>query len=379
MVRMRTSDQLQSVIPAFAFLGFLALASSVFASSNAEPDLPNVRSTPQPRSVEQEIKLANDYFAGRGVDRDFKQLAYWFEKAAKQGDPHAQMQIGYFYDAGVGVPKDPGLAAHWYQLAASGGLATANVNLGVLYFWGIGVKKNEELAIQLFREAAKHGSGLADCYLGDVYYLGTGVPRDEAEGEHWYAKGAGMHNPQAEYNLGFLYFDRPDHVHDLRKAATLLRESAAAGYVHAMYALGLLLARNPGLSKSPDEAITLLNDSAKAGTWKSSVVLGVLARDGQAGPQDSDAAYYHFRVALLQGGEDARKCLENELRKLSSSLGPERTTALDSQADNWYEQHHIVLEFVYKAGKDRNRFPDYALTNPENGAHTMQMLPAQSN
>lgn len=379
MMRTRISDHRQFAIPAFAFLGFLALASNVLANPNGEPDIPTIRSVPEPRSVEQEIKLANDYLAGRGVVRDFKQSAYWFEKAAKQGDPQAQMQIGYFYDAGVGVPKDPELAAHWYQLAASGGVAAANVNLGVLYFWGIGVKKNEQLAIQLFREAAKHKSGLADCYLGDVYYQGAAVPRDAAAAEQWYVKGVELHNPQAEYNLGLLFFDRPDHVQDLRKAATLFRKSAEAGYVPAMYSLGLLLARNPGLSKSADEAITLLNDSASAGTWKSSVVLGVLARDGQAGLQDSGAAYYHFRVAMLQGGEDAKKRLGNDIHKLSSSLGPERTTALDSQAENWYQQHHIVLEFVYKTGKNRTGFPDYALTNPENGTHTMQMLPAQPN
>ena len=98
-----------------------------------------------------------------------------------------------------------------------------------------------------------------------------------------------------------------------------------------MYALGLLLARNPGLSKSPDEAITLLNDSANAGTWKSSLVLGVLARDGQAGPQDSGAAYYHFRVAVLQGGEDAKKRLESDIRRLSSSLGPAQTLSTIDQ------------------------------------------------
>ncbi len=378
-MRTRISDYRQFAISAFAFLGFLALASKVLASTNGEPVIPTMRSVPEPRSVEQEIKLANDYFAGRGVVRDFKQSAYWFEMAAKQGDPQAQMQIGYFYDAGIGVPRDPELAAHWYQLAASGGLATAKVNLGILYFWGMGVKKNEQLAIQLFREAAKHRSGLADCYLGDLYYLGEGVPRDADAAEQWFVKGAERHNPQAEYNLGLLFFDRPDHMHDIRKAVTLWRESSAAGYVPAMYSLGLLLARNPGFSKSPDEAITLLNDSANAGTWKSSAVLGVLARDGQAAPQDSGAAYYHFRVAVLQGGEDAKKRVENDIRKLSSSLGPERTAALDSQAENWYQQHQIALEFVYRTGKNRTRFPDYALANPENGTHTMQMLPEQTN
>src|ERR1700739_3552263 len=152
MMRTRISDHRQCVIPAFAFLGFLVLASNVRAGG--EPDVQNVRPAPEPHSVQQEIKLANDYFAGRGVDRDFKQSAYWFEVAAKKGNPQAQLEIGYFYDAGIGVPKDPELAAHWYQLAASGGATAANVNLGVLYFWGIGVKKNEQLAIQLFHEAA---------------------------------------------------------------------------------------------------------------------------------------------------------------------------------------------------------------------------------
>lgn len=378
MMRTRNSDRRQFAIAVIAFLGFLALSSNLLASPNGEPEIPTLRSGPEPSSVEQEIKLANEYLAGRGVKRDFKQSAYWFEMAAKRGDPQAQAQIGYFYEAGIGVQKDPERAAHWYQLAASGGLASANVNLGVLYFWGIGVKKNEQLAIQLFREAANHRSGLAACYLGDVYYLGSGVTRNAAEGERWYAKGAEMHNPQAEYNLGLLFFDRSDHVQDLRKAATLLRESSAAGYVPAMYSLGLLLARNPGLLKSSDEAITLLNDSATAGTWKSSVVLGVLARDGRVGAQDSGAAYYHFRVAMLQGGENARKRLENDIRELSSKLGPVETTALNAQAENWYQLHHIVLEFVPRTGKNRNGFPDYALANPDYGTHEAD-VPSQPN
>jgi hypothetical protein len=378
MMRTRISDRRQFAISAFAFLGFLALSLNLLASPNGEPEIPTLRPGPEPRAVEQEIKLANDYLAGRGVKRDLKQSAYWFEMAAKRGDPQAQVQIGYFYEAGIGVPKDPERAAHWYQLAASGGLASANVNLGVLYFWGIGVKKNEQLAIQLFRLAANHQSGLADCYLGDVYYLGTGVPRDPTEGQYWYQKGAEMHNPQAEYNLGLLFFDRPDHAQDLRKAANLLRKSSAAGYVPAMYSLGLLLARNPDLSKSSDEAIRLLNDSANAGTWKSSAVLGVLARDGQAGPQDKAAAYYHFRVAMLQGGDDAKKRLESDTRNLSSNLGQVQTTALDAQAENWLQLHHIVLEFVPRTGKNLNGVYDYALANPEAGTHDAN-LPSQPN
>jgi hypothetical protein len=188
-----------------------------------------------------------------------------------------------------------------------------------------------------------------------------------------------MHNPQAEYALGMLLFDRQDHVHDLPRAATLLRESAATGDVPAMFALGLLLARNPALAKSSGEATALLNDAANAGIWKSSMILGVLARDGNSVPLDPAAAYYHFRVAALQGGTEAENLLQADIRKLSSGLNPDQMPSLDSKAENWYQQHRIVLEFVSKGGENRTRFPDYALAVPQNGSHSVQMLPDQLN
>ena len=128
----------------------IALASSKsIAGAAAEPDVPSVQVAPEPRSVNQQIKLAGDYLAGRGVSQDFKLAAYWYEKAAGARDPQAELQIGYFYEAGVGVAKDPARAAHWYQLAASGGSLRAKVNLAIAYLWGTGVPKNEKLALKL--------------------------------------------------------------------------------------------------------------------------------------------------------------------------------------------------------------------------------------
>jgi uncharacterized protein len=379
MMRISRSIRARFVLPALAISGLLTASASGLALANGEPDLPSMKSAPEPRSAKGQIKLANDYFVGHGVAQDLQQSAYWFERAAEAGDPRAQMQIGYFYDAGIGVEKDPALAAHWYQLASASGMANAKANLGILYFWGNGVKKDEQLAIQLFREAAGKGSGLAAYYLGDVYSLGLGVPEDKAAGEQWYTKGAELHDPQAEHQLGMLYFDRPNHVHDVHKAAALFRESAAAGDVPAMYGLGLLLERNPALKKYPDEPIRLLSDAADAGVWKSSMILGTLARDGRGVPRDDSTAYYYFRVAALQGGEDAGRVVAFDLQRLAARLGPELTTVLNSRAEDWYQQHHIELAFVYKRGASQSGFPDYALALPENGAHALQMLPALPN
>src|ERR1039458_8297119 len=152
-------------------------------------------------------------------------------------------------------------------------------------------------------------------------------------------RGPSLHDPLAEFDLATLLFDGKEHAHDPRAAAGLLRESAAAGYVPAMHSLGLLLVRNPGLAKYPREATALLNDAANAGNWRSSVLLGVLARDGNGMPFDNGAAYYHFRVAVLQGGDGARKLVENDLRLLSAAIGSDRAQAIDSEAGKWYRHH----------------------------------------
>jgi TPR repeat protein len=364
-----------------AFCILFCAQTKVRASPAAATDVPSTTDAPgtrssEARSIDQEIKLAGDYLAGRGVAQDPKLAAYWYEKAAGAGDPQAEMQVGYFYETGFGVTKDSARAAHWYQLAASGGLVRAKVNLAMAYLWGTGVPANERLALKLLNEAASNGSGLAACYLGDFYAFGIGVPRDQAAAEGWYQKGASLHDPIAEFDLATLLFEAKDHPHDLRAAAALFRESAAAGYVPAMHSLGLLLVRNPDLARSPGEAANLLNDAANAGNWRSSMLLGILARDGGSAPLDDSAAYYHFRIAVLQHGDEAAKLLDADLRKLSARLGSDRTRALDAQADAWYQQHHFVLEFVEKQEDERGGFPRLALGIPQNGAHAVQLVAA---
>lgn len=357
------------------YLGALLMAVNGYASPTAGADAANMK---HPPSIAQEVNLANKYLFGQGVARDSKAAEYWLQKAAGAGDPQAQMELGYFYEAGIGAPRNMELAAHWYRLAAHAGEPEAKANLGLLYFWGEGVPQDREMAARLFREAAEKGSGKAASKLASMYAIGTGVPQDKATAEQWYAKGAKAHNPEAEYQLGLLFFDEPDHKTDLRKAEKLLRSSAESNFVPALYALGLLLARHPDLAKSPAEAAQFLQESANAGNWKSSEVLGALARDGNGVPKDLHAAYFHFRVAALQGGKEAQKELETDLKRLQATLAPTLTSALDSEAQQWYSAHHVVLEFIHQSSPDgKTKYPEYVLAAPEKGEHELQMLPAR--
>jgi hypothetical protein len=362
-------------------ISVLPLACTLWAAmpAHAEPagaaDLTNVRAHAEQGSIRDEILLAGDYFTGTGVPQDSKMAAYWYEKAAGHGSPEAQNQIGYFYQAGIGVPKDPKRAVHWYQLSAASGFAKAKVNLAVAYLHGNGVEKNGDLAVRLLTQAFQEGNGTAATYLGVLSYFGIGLKEDKIAAERWFESGLKLHDPLAAYNLGSIYSIDANHPHDLPKAAELLRQAADAGYVPAMHSLGLLLVNHPELKQGPEEIRTLLETAANAGCWKSSIVLGILARDGRGVPTDYKAAYYHFRVALLQGGEQADHVIKKDIEILAAKISEEESQTAASAAKTWYEHHSLALVFVYKEGTPKHDFPMVGIGYSQDGSTAGQLLP----
>ncbi len=65
-------------ISAAALCVLFCAQTKIRASPAAAADIPSNTIAPEPRSVDQEIKLAGDYLAGRGVAQDPKLAAYWY-------------------------------------------------------------------------------------------------------------------------------------------------------------------------------------------------------------------------------------------------------------------------------------------------------------
>jgi TPR repeat protein len=365
-----------------ALLLAYALWTPITARANAEAanvtDLSRVRALAEGGSISDEITLAADYFVGNGVPQDSKTAAYWYEKAAGHGDPQAQNQIGYFYQAGIGVPRDFKRAVHWFQLSAASGYATANVNLAIAYLRGIGVEKNDDLAVRLLTQAFQKGNGTGATYLGDLYYFGIGVKEDKAAAERWFESALKLHDSLAAYNLGSLYSVNADHPHDLPKAAELLRLASNAGYVPAMHSLGLLLVNHPELKQGAQEGHELLKTASNAGSWKSTIVLGILARDGRGGPVDDKDAYFNFRLAVLQGGQQADRLVKGSMDNLAARIGDQELQKAGSDAKAWYEHHPVALAFVYKDGASKSGFPAAAIAYAADGSVAGQLLPLTS-
>ncbi|MCU1252636.1 MAG: sel1 repeat family protein [Edaphobacter sp.] len=365
----------RSGLPVLPLAVALWAAMPVYPEATGTADLTTIRAHAEQGSILDEILLAGDYFTGTGVEKDPKMAAYWYEKAAGHGSPEAQNQIGYFYQAGIGVSKDPKRAAHWYQLAAASGFPKAKVNLAVAYLRGIGVQQENELAVRLFNQAFQAGNGTAATYLGLLYYFGIAVKQDKEAAEKWFEAGLKLHDPLAAYDLGSMYSINPDHAHDLRKAASLLRQAADGGYVPAMHSLGLLLVNHPEVKQAnPQECRMLLETAANAGSWKSSIVLGILARDGRGTPVDYKTAYYHFRVALLQGGADAEKVIKKDVEIMAARISAEDGQTALSAANTWFEHHSLSLIYVYREGSPRRDFPMTGIALAPDGS-AGQLLP----
>jgi hypothetical protein len=73
------------------------------------------------------------YYEGRGVPQDPAKAIRWWRKAADQGLPAAQYNLGLMYENEEGVSQDLAEAAKWYRKAAEQGDDAARQNLAALY------------------------------------------------------------------------------------------------------------------------------------------------------------------------------------------------------------------------------------------------------
>ena len=68
-----------------------------------------------------EYSLGELYSKGLGVSQDDDKARQWWEKAAAQHNPSAQVLVGSLYEHGEGVNKDCATAREWFDEACRGG------------------------------------------------------------------------------------------------------------------------------------------------------------------------------------------------------------------------------------------------------------------
>lgn len=134
---------------------------------------------------------------GRGVARDVKLAARWFEQAAASGHGPSQYRLASLYREGKGIAKDSALAFQWFDRAAAQGHVLAMHNAAVLLAEGVHGTPDYAGAALWFKRAAEHGVKDSQFNIAILFARGLGVNQNLTESYHWFAIAAAQGDPDA--------------------------------------------------------------------------------------------------------------------------------------------------------------------------------------
>lgn len=121
-------------------------------------------------------------------------------------DPEEQFQLGLALTLGQDTrgrqhreAQNPVEGLVWLRKAAAQGHPRAQANLGVAYLKGRGVERDYDLALEWLDRAAVQGSGKAMLELGLLYRDGRGVPLDRVRSVMWLMLAGQQGSPTAGF------------------------------------------------------------------------------------------------------------------------------------------------------------------------------------
>jgi len=152
-------------------------------------------------SAAAQFNLGGAFYEGKGFDKDFNRAAEWYTKAAQQRHELALIKLGHMYQKAIGVEMDLRRALILYSIAYRQGSVRAANHLGFLFRRGLGVDKDDAIAYKMFLESVSRpdtedvDAGLS--YRGYAYYMlgtmaerGDGVEKDLRAAKDWFKRGA---------------------------------------------------------------------------------------------------------------------------------------------------------------------------------------------
>lgn len=127
--------------------GCLLFGGYCIADNNEE--LNKILSQAHAGDADAQYELAEKYYRGDDVQRNYDEAFSWYEKAANQNHVEAQHQMGYFYQHGLDkIVEDDKKAFEWFHKAAKLGHTSSQTQIAIMYSQGIGVEQNKELSRQ---------------------------------------------------------------------------------------------------------------------------------------------------------------------------------------------------------------------------------------
>jgi len=349
------------------------------ANKGAANKPPDVKDLDQAVSL---YALGLKYLNGKGVKKNNSKAKRLFEKAAKQGYPRAEYQLGVMFRDGIGVGRDKKAAIKWFRLAAAWGEIDAKTALddllgnhktknnkaagknnkakydddpkkmyrrAIMYLSGNSNQKDFKNAFQLLKKSASLDHKESQYELSILYKNGNGTTKSAEKAKKWLDKAAANGHLKARAQLRELLSDEEKN-HNYKTESGYFNFSADSVYVaaakkgdlDAQFKLGLMYIEGDAINKNTSKGLKWLRSAAGNKHLNSQVKLGDLLYKGDQLDQNyvESAKWYH--KAAEQGHSGAQYALAIMYKK---GLGLDKNSR---KAEKWYrkaaKQGHIKAQ-----------------------------------
>ncbi|EJF87663.1 tetratricopeptide repeat protein [Bartonella rattimassiliensis] len=298
-------------------LGMVVLTNSVVNSSgnteefsnfehslNTVPEASNTQESFQPLKA-GDYDQAYDYYIQGYYLKAFQEAL----RRAEKNDPFAQTLLARIYMEGCAVPVDGARAALWFERAAKQGEPQAQLRYGLMLFDGYFITQNQELGEEFIRKAVNAGVKEAYFYYGQLLLykasrekqILAGVSSQDVENKaieqalKWYLKGAALGDAEAAFSAAkILSLGTIKRPKDDRNARKLMEVAAQNNHLKAQLHLAQWLIQGRGGEPDFERAFHLLQRNAINMIAPAQISLARLYRDGTGtkGDMIMAAAWY---------------------------------------------------------------------------------------
>ena len=237
----------------------------------------------------------------------------WLKKAALQGSPIAQVQLGRAYMDGLdGVKQDNSEALMWFKMAAEQEWPEGLYLLGTMYLIGKGCAMDTEEAFRLIRLSAEQGYVHAHFNLAQHYFYGRDVVKNLTEAERWCRRPAEDGMVIAQTLMGCILYEQERKA----EAAGWWEKAAGQGDVFAVLELGKYYIYD----LNDYRAIPYLEKAADLGCGEAECLLGWCYLNGWGVTADKDKARSLLESAVGHGVEEEAR---RELSRIDKEIEPD--------------------------------------------------------
>lgn len=314
-------------------------------------------------SVELVYRGENYYF-GRGVDKDEARARKYFQAAANLGNEYGEVYLGLFYEKGIGGEKNSKKAMHWYKKAAIKDNAFAEYSIGYLYFNGEGVDRNYEYAFNWYKKSAENGFAAAQHALAYLYKIGEGCTESIFKAYYWLEEAAENDFEDSFYVLGQSYFEGIYVDLDYKKAYKYLSKAASIGNENALESLGDMYYFGFYIDEDKNKAFKLYKESIELGNTDLYYKLGKIYEDEnkyktaikyyKKGHENSDIRATQKLGVIYYNGELAPKDVKKSLEymEVAAKEGAPHALYVIGIANLSTDKHKAIkcLKEAYKLG-----------------------------